>query len=251
VLSRLTLMRMGHGVQTEQGASLLPVDANRELLAETALPISLIQAALNGVQAAQVVFIIDACRNNPEGGKAVEDASLDERFAKGLRPRLNRPSGEPLEPALVLACAIGERAWEMPETGQGAFTHYLLEGLRGGGAAPECAVRLNALAGYLDRALPDWCERAHKPLQRPRLDPPDSDLPLLPKSLPPAIEQPGSAPSGSAAGRLPAAHTLVVAAAGGGDDTTIQAAICDLAGNVGRAVTIDAGCEVTQRNIIE
>ncbi|NUQ02159.1 MAG: caspase family protein [Armatimonadetes bacterium] len=81
---------------------------------------------------ANLLLIIDACRNDPSAGRSSQNAQLDESFAKGLRPQLVARPATRRQPnvALLLACEAGQRAWEYPEERQGAFTYWLLKGLR-------------------------------------------------------------------------------------------------------------------------
>ncbi len=168
----------GHGLQEGEVPYLLTVDSVREQLAVTALPVVAVRDVLAGLKARRVVFFIDACRNDPSAGRSDADARLDESFARGLRPSLRTGDQAPTV-ALLLACDVGERAWEHPDSGHGAFTHFLLEGLTGAAAADGGAVTLAGLAGYVCAEVPAWAERAGQ-VQNPRFDNPDGlELKLL------------------------------------------------------------------------
>ncbi len=166
----LVFLFSGHGMQKLDQPYLLTVDSNREQLEETALPMRAVTKALTGFQGDHVLFIIDACRNDPDAGKAAADASLDEQFAKGLRPKLAAP-GATREPvvATLLACDAGQRAYEMPEEQHGAFTWYLIKGLRGEAAGADGTVTLNGLTDYVGREVTSWAERARR-TQTPRFE---------------------------------------------------------------------------------
>lgn len=171
----------GHGMETAGESFLLTVDSSRELLADTALPMRLVQSVMQGFQAKHVLFVIDACRNDPDAGKSDGDAELDESFAKGLRPRLDAAVAAGASRALLLACDVGERAWEMPQEGLSAFTYFLLRGIAGEAREPDGSVKLQPLATYLQREVPLWCQRAGRPAQHPTLELLDErDLLLLP-----------------------------------------------------------------------
>ncbi len=177
----LVLAFSGHGMQKGDQPYLLTVESNRAFLEDTALPMRLVAAALKGFQGSDVVFLIDACRNDPDAGKAEANATLDERFAKGLRPKLGEgQTTRGPRVAMLMACEVGERAWEMPERSHGAFTWFLLEGLNGAAQSDDGTVRLGELARYLQRQVPSWAARVNR-VQNPRFDNPDrTDCRLLP-----------------------------------------------------------------------
>lgn len=175
----LVFLFAGHGMETAGEAFLLPVDARRNLLADTALPMRLVNAALRSFRGANVLFLIDACRNEPDAARSDADAALDERFARNLRPTLRVDAGREPTVALLLACEVGQRAWEMPETGHGVFTNFVLRGLQGGAAEPDGTVRLSRLSRYVQAEVSAWAERQQKQ-QTPRFDNPsgqDFELP--------------------------------------------------------------------------
>ncbi len=176
----------GHGMEREGEPYLLTFDSNAELLDETALSMSVINQALRGFQGANLLLVIDACRNDPDAGKAAGNAALDESFAKGLRPKLLPREAGAREPnvALLLACEVGQRAWEMPEKEQGAFTYWLLQGLRSEAPRTADGVALDGLAGYLSREVPAWAKRAGRQ-QTPRYEQVSGGGFLLPAPRPP------------------------------------------------------------------
>ncbi|MBI2297620.1 MAG: caspase family protein [Armatimonadetes bacterium] len=80
----LLFMFSGHGMQKGDQPYLLTVDSNRELLEDTALPMRLVNEALRGFQGSHVLFVIDACRNDPNGGRSDADAVLTDGGAMRL-----------------------------------------------------------------------------------------------------------------------------------------------------------------------
>jgi len=209
----------GHGVEREGVQYLLPYDTRLSLMEDTALPMRLLNRALEGCRADRVLFIIDACRNDPQAGKGDESAELTGGLARGLRPKISAPSGGRMPAtALLLACDVGQRAWEWPGENHGAFTYYLLQGLLGKVADQGGAITLKALADYLAQELPEWCRRAQKPEQTPRLDLGDGGdfvLLKLPARLPgPEDVQP--------AGNRPPRITLRFRGPAGGGDEVAQ-----------------------------
>lgn len=160
----------GHGMEHNGVAYLLTSDSLREELKDTALAMPVVQSILARFQARNVLFIIDACRNDPDSGRAAADAKLDDDFARGMRPKLAEDRKEATA-ALLLACDVGQRAWEMPEAEHGAFTNFLLKGLGGEGRAADGSVTLQSLADYVLQAVPAWAARAKRE-QTPRYENP-------------------------------------------------------------------------------
>ncbi|NUQ00918.1 MAG: caspase family protein, partial [Armatimonadetes bacterium] len=181
---RAIIFFAGHGVEQEGEQYLLSVDTRSTLLRATSLPMSLVNEALQGLQASELLFMVDACRNDPSTGRALADATLSEGLARGLRPQLAGPGQvRPPRVATLLACDVGQRAWEDPDTQHGVFTRYLLRGLGGEAAGADGRVHLEGLARYVAQGLRDWCQR-HGREQAPKLLNPDGgDMVLL---VPPA-----------------------------------------------------------------
>lgn len=178
---RLVFFFAGHGVEEADGQYLLTVDCRRSLLRDTALPTRLIDGALEGLQAAEVLFLIDACRNDPMSGRGDADARLTDGLARGLRPMAVAPptAGPPRAEAVLLACDVGERAWEDPERGHGAFTAFLIQGLGGAARAADGQVHLAELARYVRDSVSEWARRQGRQ-QTPRLTgPAELDMVLL------------------------------------------------------------------------
>ncbi|NUP99303.1 MAG: SUMF1/EgtB/PvdO family nonheme iron enzyme, partial [Armatimonadetes bacterium] len=167
----VVLLFSGHGLERGGESWLLTQDTRQRLLGSTALSMREISQTLEGFQGANLLLIIDACRNDPDAGKAAQDAQLDESFAKGLRPQLVPRPATQRQPnvALLLACEVGQRAWEYPEERQGAFTYWLLKGLRAEAPRTGEGMAVSDLAAYLQREVPAWAARA-KRVQVPRYE---------------------------------------------------------------------------------
>ncbi|MCC7494476.1 MAG: SUMF1/EgtB/PvdO family nonheme iron enzyme, partial [Fimbriimonadaceae bacterium] len=112
-------------------------------------------------------------------GRAGADAKQADEFARGMRPKLEAGGARPPTTALLLACEVGQRAYEIPDEQHGAFTYYLLQGLAGKAKAADGAVTLTSLAGYLQTEVVAWAQRNNRQ-QTPRFDNPGcGDFPLL------------------------------------------------------------------------
>lgn len=171
----------GHGVEEGEEQYLLTVDTRRDLMRETALPMSLVNRALTGLQASKLLFLLDACRNAPDAARGDEDAELTESLMRGVRPRvrLETATTGPDLVATLLSCDVGQRAYEEPAKGHGIFTLCLLDGLRGKAAGEDGQVRLSGLVSFVAEEMQSWCARSGR-LQTPRLvNPGGGDMVLL------------------------------------------------------------------------
>ncbi len=172
----------GHGLQRGEGHPplLLTVDTNRRLPDQTALALHDLEQALAMLPCGRLLLFIDACRNDPDSGRAEGDNTLSGDLARNLRPR--RTAGD-LRPeqqsACLFACDVGQRAWEMGSAGHGAFTFYLLEALAGAAAGENGLITVGAAVDYVTRRLAAWCVQRGKPLQVPRLVGEAGGWPLL------------------------------------------------------------------------
>ncbi len=170
---QLVVFFAGHGVELDGEQYLLTVDTRRSLMAETALPTRLLSTVLEGLEADDVLFLFDVCRNNPDaaGARGEADSAMTEGIAKMVRPRhLGAPDA--LRPVVLLACDVGQRAWELDDEGHGAFTWFVLRGLGGEARDDAGVVTVSSLAGYVQREVERWSGRAHRPRQTPRLENP-------------------------------------------------------------------------------
>ncbi len=166
----------GHGIEQDGEQYLMTVDTRRSLVPDTALPMRLVNKALTGIGASNVLFILDACRNDPDSGRGDRDAPLTDGLCRGLRPALAKQGQPGPHVATLLSCDVGQRAWEDPGQGHGAFTVYLLKALRGAAGSP---VTLKTLASYVTRETSAWAKRAKRAQSPKLLDPDNQDMQLL------------------------------------------------------------------------
>jgi len=150
----------GHGL-TRQGKSfLLTVNADSrdlKMLKLTAIPVELLQQYMPKTRARKNLFILDACRNDPEKGKGASDNLLTEDFAKGVWvvPRAGKDK-LPQTAATFFACSLGERAYEWPERKQSVFSYYLIEGFSGKAKDDYGNVTLVSLEDYVRQRVINW-----------------------------------------------------------------------------------------------
>jgi len=161
----------GHGFTREGKHFLATVNADSatvETLQLTAVPLEMLKAKMSKIAARQTVFILDACRNDPEKGRGEGDNVRTAELSVALADAARATGGGLAGSALLFACAEGERAYDWPEQGHGVFSYYLVEGLGGGAAEPDGQLTLTGLADYTQRKVQAWCEERNK-RQRPDL----------------------------------------------------------------------------------
>ncbi len=150
----------GHGLTRGEQSFLLTVNADgRELetLELTAIPLERLQRYMRRIRARRVLFILDACRNDPERGKGGSDNLLTETFAKGVRVVPREGKDElPQTGATFFACSLGERAYEWLERKQSVFSYYLIEGFKGKAKDADGNVTLVSLEDYVRQRVIKW-----------------------------------------------------------------------------------------------
>lgn len=105
----------GHGVGTPDGDLLLPSDTRKDGIARMGVPVREVIARIVSAGLKNVLFIADACR-----------AGVANDFGEDLTALCHKANI-----AVILGCAPGKRSYEYAALKQGAFTHFLLEGLKG------------------------------------------------------------------------------------------------------------------------
>lgn len=145
----------GHGIERGNQAFLLPSDAqvanDVELLEQTAINVTQMKEGIRKTNVAQVVLILDACRNDPVG-RAEADNPLSPAYVRGFN--FDVRNHEVTAFATLYATAVGHRAYEFKEKHQGYFTWELIEGLRGGAANAQGEVTLGSLIKYVQDRVP-------------------------------------------------------------------------------------------------
>ncbi|HTQ10836.1 MAG TPA: caspase family protein [Fimbriimonadaceae bacterium] len=161
----------GHGFSQDADSYLTTSDCRTDSLDDTALPMSLLKKKIEKIQASHRVFIVDACRNDPmKGGRAGANVRT-ESMSKELVLAASATAGD-VQPgtAVLWACQLGERSYEMEDLGHGAFTYYLAKGLESGKASEKDGViSPYSLISYAQDQMEAWSVKTgHK--QRPDWD---------------------------------------------------------------------------------
>jgi WD40 repeat protein/uncharacterized caspase-like protein len=140
----------GHGIRHQEQDYLLPTDGDPEDVENTAISIHYITERLRRCGADNIVFVLDACRNQSR------------RDGQGIgyqTAEIARQAGV----VSLFSCSPNESSYEVDELQQGIFTAALLEGL---GQAGHCAT-VESLDHYLLNRVPELSRQHHRPRQTP------------------------------------------------------------------------------------
>jgi uncharacterized caspase-like protein len=125
----------GHGIERGGQAYLVPSDAQLSedisFLEESAVSVSRMHDRIRATGVAQVVILLDACRNDP-GGRADAPNPLTQAYVNAFNFDIQNREVQAF--VTLYATAVGQRAYEYTEKKQGYFTWAVVEGLKGGAA---------------------------------------------------------------------------------------------------------------------
>ena len=145
----------GHGIERGGQAYLIPSDARLtndvSLLEESAISVERMHNRIRAANVAQVMILLDACRNDP-GGRADAPNLLTEAYTRGFNFDVRNREVQAF--ATLYATAVGQRAYEYQEKKQGYFTWAIVEGMKGGAANERGEVTLARLVGYVQDVVP-------------------------------------------------------------------------------------------------
>ncbi|MBP7053445.1 MAG: caspase family protein, partial [Phycisphaerae bacterium] len=154
----------GHGIQTRAGTYLLASNSRIRMPELASLSMNLLTDCLGYIEAASRVLILDACRNDPHQGMGDADNLLTREFSRDIIALAKTPVAEVVPATCVLfSCSEGERAWEWPDQRHGAFTHYLLEGIRGAAFDTQRRLTIQSLGQYVEEQVRRWSHKTGKP----------------------------------------------------------------------------------------
>lgn len=149
----------GHGTvsrrQQRGEAFLLPMDGFLSRLESTALKLSELRNEIEQSGVEQVMVIVDACRNDPEAGKAANDNLMNGAYEAGLNFQRRNQGIKAF--VTLYATSVNQRAYEFNEGGKkrGYFTYSFVEALSGGAANARGEVTLEGLIKYLESVVPE------------------------------------------------------------------------------------------------
>jgi WD40 repeat protein/uncharacterized caspase-like protein len=155
----------GHGYALDQRQYLLPIDANIRTagaLEQSAVFLDKLQQVVRSMRARYVVFMIDACRTQPELAYGDRPHPLTDGLAKGVQVVARSAASGKAASATIFACSPGERAYFSDGLEHSLFGYYVSQGLAGEAVAPETGdVTVASLLRYLQQQVPLACERLY------------------------------------------------------------------------------------------
>jgi len=140
----------GHGAELSGHPYLFTNDTRLNVIDETAVDVSALNAHLEKSKAKCVLRVFDACR-----------------FALGEARLISQPMSRGFAEALLTtgkgwstlcSCSTGELAYEHPDLNQGVFSYYLCEGLTGEAANEDGSVTWERLIDYVKISVGNFCK---------------------------------------------------------------------------------------------
>ncbi|MCX7016284.1 MAG: caspase family protein [Candidatus Sumerlaeota bacterium] len=149
-----------HGIE----GYVLAEDSQRAILQDSAIPLRRVEDYLKASRSPRRLLFFDACREKvADDGQRALSGGMSEEFAKAFA------STEGF--VVLMSCDQGQFSYEMPEQGHGAFTYFLLEGLRGGApAGPDGLITAASLANWVKQRVEDWSRTKPSGKQSPRFE---------------------------------------------------------------------------------
>lgn len=161
--SLLLIYFSGHGFMNVKGENVVAtlnsdVKQNKEVLNLTSL---IKQAKDKGI--GQVVFFVDACREQLEEGK--KNVRKSQSFSKIREEAVNAKGW-----AIMVGTSPGDYSYEDNELNSGIFSHFLVEGLNGGfqkeGGLYEY-LTFQDLKNYVDKKMRKYIKKSNREKQKP------------------------------------------------------------------------------------
>ena len=139
----------GHGFEQEGVNYLLPADSRHNVLSETAIPLRWVKETLSKSLARKKFVIIDACHSGSTIGRS-HSVPMTRSFHEEM---FSEAEGF----AVLSSCKIGQLSYDYPEKIHGAFSYYLLEGLRGSADSDgDFIITVPDANNYVSRKLHEW-----------------------------------------------------------------------------------------------
>lgn len=146
----------GHGIERDQQAYLLPMDAQLSgdvsLLEDSAINVQTMRDRIRQTEVGQVILILDACRNNPLAGRGLSVTKLTDQFTRAFSFDIHNREIKAF--ATIYATGPGQVAHEYKQKKQGYFTAALVDALKGAASNERGEVRLSDLVNYVQNTVP-------------------------------------------------------------------------------------------------
>ena len=144
----------GHGVEEAGLSYMVPSDATKDDLANTAIALETVRDRLARCGARKQIIIMDACRSQASPGKAGGDQQSIE-FARALE-EFAKAQGR----VVLASCSAQQASYEDDANKHSAFTRFLLDGLQGAADLNrDGVITLTESYEYLSSELRTWAEK--------------------------------------------------------------------------------------------
>jgi uncharacterized caspase-like protein len=154
----------GHGMESSGQVFLAPSDTQSIVLEDTALSATKLMEYIKTMGVSQVLLILDACRNNPNG-RGAKSNRMTPAYKSAFDFYGRNKEVEAF--ATLFATGLGQVSWENKKTGMGYFTEAVVEGLKGAAANEKGEVTLERLVGYVEVQVPARTRRDLGEVQKP------------------------------------------------------------------------------------
>lgn len=154
----------GHGMERAGQVFLAPSDTQAIVLEDTALSATKLMDYIKRMGVGQVLFLLDACRNNPNG-RGDKSKTMTAAYKNAFDFYARNKEVEAF--ATLFATGLGEVSWENKKTGMGYFTEAVVEGLKGAAANEKGEVTLERLVRYVETQVPARTRRDLGEVQKP------------------------------------------------------------------------------------
>lgn len=133
--------KIGEGGQQRNYLATYETDGHD--LKESGLSVDNLSQWLHATGVGRILLILDACRNSPSGGKAVDSPTWG-RFesSEGVR--------------ILLSTRVGDYSWEDDGLQHGVFSNYLIAGLKGAAKDGNGAITASSVFDYVNREVRGW-----------------------------------------------------------------------------------------------
>lgn len=136
----------GHGVMHDNKLWLLPSDVTSSTIENMAVPYADIIGLLDDSPAKHKVVILDACHSGAGRDIGQMTGEVQNEIKTGSKGKV-----------ILYSCIADEKSYPWPEKGHGAFTYFLIEGLKGrADASDDGLISAKELGSYTYRKTHEW-----------------------------------------------------------------------------------------------
>jgi uncharacterized caspase-like protein len=156
----------GHGALDSrmQQVVFCMADTQKDAMLQTGLSVISLLGSLGNCAAKQQILWVDACHANGMTLQTDTPEILDNptwQLSEMFRQRAAQNPGF----QALLSCEHKQQSWKFPELGHSIFSHFLIEGLRGGAANPQGVVIASVLGNYVHDRMIQYIDRTNQQLE--------------------------------------------------------------------------------------